>query len=88
MSYNPPSTEEVKLLQYAEQRQQQGLDLLGSISPTSTPTVKPPSNFSAVTNAVSRRGRPPKPKSSTELRVEQLAQHQVRVVMSDSLRLL
>ena len=83
MSYNPPSSEEIKLLNYAEQRQQQGLDLLGGMSPSSSSSSKTPATATAVVNhhvnnAMSKRGRPPKARGGVDnSRIEQLIQHQV-----------
>ena len=83
VSYNPPSSEEIKLLNYAEQRQQQGLDLLGGMSPSSSSAKIPVAVAAASSNhhinhSVSKRGRPPKARSTVDnTRIEQLIQHQV-----------
>ena len=83
ISYNAPSSEEIKLLNYAEQRQQQGLDLLGGMSPSSSvakiPVAVAASSNNHIINTVAKRGRPPKARSTVDnTRIEQLIQHQVR----------
>ena len=89
VSYNPPSSEEIKLLNYAEQRQQQGLDLIGGMSPSSSSSKMPgaaavaaASSNHHINNTVSKRGRPPKARTAVDnTRIEQLIQHQVRTVV-------